>query len=331
MQNFSGIPCRQVQNQYHSVLHSSKGDIVKLFIVVFMLLKATSVYCAGVSETPVNVQEIDIKSIDDIMISYRSDNVALYRNDSDTLIIKEYMNKDNSDYYAKIRNQNNKLVIEAGRRPISLLFDTFIAHIEIYIPASDINITIKTSSGNIEGNGDYTASLINLESSSGNISVNRIAAKKAGLKASSGNIRCEAINGDGDIRTSSGRIVVGSVNGNISAESSSGSIEVNYANGKVNAKSSSGNIHCAAAESVGDISITSSSGGVSLNVPKTLAFSFSSRTSSGSLRTPFSDKLFSPVSDKKSVQGVVNGNTTTENLRDINIKTTSGSIRIDWV
>jgi len=303
---------------------------MKIFVFALMLLNLTTAYCAGVLENPVNVQEIDLKNIDDIIISYRSEKVTLFKNDSDLLIIKEYMSKDDRNYYAKIVNSGNRLSVEAGRRPVSSLFK---ARIEVYIPVSDKNFTIKTSSGSIEGNDEYAASSVNMESSSGSISVNRIIAKTVNFKASSGSIRCREVNGNTSVHVSSGRIIIGSINGNISAEASSGSIELKLINGSADVKTSSGSIDCTVTENAGDISITSSSGGVSLKLPINFAFNFSSMTSSGGLHTPFSDKLFSPVSNRNSIQGVINGGSTFENqnLKNITIKTTSGSIRINWI
>jgi DUF4097 and DUF4098 domain-containing protein YvlB len=314
------------------MLLSNKGDIMKILVFVFMMLNFASAYCAGVLENPVNVQEIDLKYIDDITISYKSENVVLFKNNSDMLIIKEYMSKDNRDYYAKITNSQNKLVVEAGRRPFPFLFDTFTARIEVYIPVTNKNVTVKTSSGKIEGKDEYTASSIDMECSSGNISVNSIIAKTVNFRASSGSIRCKEVTGNTAIDASSGSIFLSSINGDISAEASSGSIELNSVNGSVNVNASSGSIYCTVTENAGDISITSSSGSVSLNIPKNFAFKFSSRTSSGSLRTPFPDRLFSPISDRNSVQGVINDdNSKNLNLKNINIKTSSGSVKINWV
>jgi DUF4097 and DUF4098 domain-containing protein YvlB len=104
-------------------------------------------------------------------------------------------------------------------------------------------------------------------------------------------------------------------------------------NGAIDAKTASGGIRCTAAENAGDISITSSSGSVVLNLPRNFPFNFSSKTSSGSLRTPFPDRLFSPVSDRKLIQGVIDNDNTSRNQieNNINIMTGSGSIRINWI
>jgi DUF4097 and DUF4098 domain-containing protein YvlB len=279
--------------------------------VVVNFVNGGAVYGKGVLENPVNVQEIDLRNIDDITVLYRSERVTFLKNNSDSLIIREYMSKDSADYYARITNSGNKLAVEAGRRPF---FGSFTARIEVYIPVSDKNITIRTSSGSIEGNDEYTAGSIKMESSSGSI-------------------RLKKVNGNARIHTNSGSIVLGSINGNVSAEASSGSIELESVNGTIDAKASSGRINCTAGENTGDISITSSSGSVALYIPENFAFKFTSRTSSGSLRTPFSDKLSSPFTDRNSIQGVIGVDNTSEgqNINNINIKTSSGSIRVNWV
>jgi hypothetical protein len=80
---------------------------------------------------------------------------------------------------------------------------------------------------------------------------------------------------------------------------------MNMVSGTITAETTSGGIHCYTAENGGNISLVSTSGSVYLGIPKDNNFNFSSRTTSGALSTPFSDKLFSPMSDKKSAQGTI--------------------------
>jgi DUF4097 and DUF4098 domain-containing protein YvlB len=239
--------------------------------------------------------------------------------------------------------------------------------VEVYLPKSYTkNIKIKASSGKIEGGDIDTHSEISLETSSGNISVNTITANTVKLRASSGNIIFDEINGNvstesssgnitlgqingnltaaassgsikgdtvhgnADIRTKSGGIIFGSVDGDITAASSSGRITLNRVTGSVTAKASSGAINCTVTENAGDISLTTSSGRVTLDVPRNFVFNFSSRTSSGRLSTPFSEKLFSPLSDKHSVRGIIGNETTSNDTPNVNIQTSSGAIKINW-
>lgn len=307
---------------------------MRFFIAMAIILHGVSAHGEGLREMNlVNEQKIELEHINTIAIVYGSEEIGLFKGNTDSLIIKEYMSRDNSNYYADLLHSGNELTIKRGRRPIGL-FNTFHARVEVYIPISNTNnITIKTSSGSIEAMNEYIFSTINIESSSGIISVNSIAADRVSLKASSGDIYCETIKGNTVIKTTSGDINLSSIDGDISVETSSGCMELNMIAGTITAETSSGSIDCSIAENAGDISLTTSSGNVNLNLPRNYSFNFSSKTSSGMLSTPFSEKLFSPVSDKKSVQGVIRGNGGSENTLDnnINIKTTSGSIKVNWI
>jgi lia operon protein LiaG len=303
---------------------------INILVAFYMVLPVVSAFCGGSLEL-VNTQEIGLDQVYGIEVLYQSEKVALFKGTENTLIVKEYMNKNNSNYYAKITNAGNKLTIESGRRPWGLFY-TAPARVEIYLPVSYTNaLSIKTASGKIEFPDEYACSQINIESSSGSISVNTITVETANFMNSSGSIHGKKVNGNINISTSSGNIDFDHIAGNVSAESSSGSIKLNLVNGGVNAKNSSGSIRCAVNENVGNISLVTTSGSVGLNLPKELNFSFFSKTSSGSLSTPFSDKLFSPITDKKLVEGVVGEDTISENSPQINIRTSSGPINVGWI
>jgi hypothetical protein len=301
----------------------------KAFVFVFMLLNIPAAFSGAVMDAElVNERELSLENINNVTVRYGSENITLYKSNTDLLVIREYMSVNNSGYYAKITNSGNELVIEAGRRPLG----RFYAYADVFIPESDKNISIKTSSGGILAAGEYTALSIKMESSSGNIMVNTVTADMVSFTASSGSIRGGKINGNADIVTNSGRIVFGGIDGNVSAESSSGRIELGMVNGTVSVKSSSGGVRCTAGGNAKDISITTSSGDVVLNIPEDFTFNFLSRSSSGGLRTPFPEKLFIPVSDRGSVQGVIGKDNTFEsrNFKNVNIKTSSGSISVEW-
>jgi DUF4097 and DUF4098 domain-containing protein YvlB len=338
---------------------------IAFFVLFFVSADRVSAYCNGIMELkPVNEQKIKLDSINVIEILYHSEEVALFKSNTDFLIIKEYMNRDHVNFYAEITNSENKLTVKRGNHLSFRLFYILRARVEVYIPELMMKeLTIKTTSGRIVAAEEYICSKINMKSISGSISVNTITADMIHLTATSGSIRCDKITGNITAQTTSGSIALGIVEGDISAKSSSGKIsgeavkgninihtasgkidfdniggnavteassgriELNGVIGSITAKTTSGKIHCSTAENGGNISLASTSGSIHLDIPKNNIFTFSSRTASGSLSTPFSDKLFSPVSDKKTVQGTVGG----ENGQNITIKTTSGSIKVDWI
>jgi hypothetical protein len=288
---------------------------IRLLCVIFIFLSLTSAYCGGLTEKNlVNRQEIELGNINAVDIAYSWENIALMESDTDRLIIKEYMSIDNSDYYAHISNSENRISVEKGKRPFGIgtgiLFNTYNARVEVCLPKSFTkSISIKTAGGNISIGGDYLCSEINLECSSGNIRVERITADSVICRAASGNIQGGSINGSANLRTSSGNIKFERINGSVHAESASGSIR------------------CGVTENAANISLVTASGGVTLYLPVNFSFAFQSRTSSGSLSTPFSDRLFSPITDRHSAQGIVGDNSG----NTINIRTSSGSIKVSWI
>lgn len=339
----------------------------KIFLsVILIFFTGLSAFCSGNLEL-VNTQEIKLDNITDININYSSERVSLFMGTADSLIIKEYMSENNSEFFANISNTGNKVIVEKGRSPFRPIFNFFNRRLEVYLPLSYKNaISIKTSSGKIE-TSDLICSNIVIESSSGGISVDSIisdyvkiksssgsiiinnikgeisveslsgrinidqAAGNLSAKASSGAIQGESVQGNAILNTNSGSIIFGTINGNVSAEASSGRIELNFVSGSVNAKTSSGSIRCTIGGNAGDVSLNTASGAVRLNLPQDSNYNFTSRTSSGRLTTPFSDKLFIPANDRNSTQGTITGNSVSDNIRTINIRTSSGSISVNWV
>jgi len=321
-----------------------------IFALAFSVLSLELAFAGGRPEL-VNAREIALDQIYTITIRYQSDDIILLRHDSDTLVIREYMSTNNSELFAAITRSGNELVVRGGNRPVT--FGAFGSRIEIFIPASERSISISSSSGDIVASGEHAASVFHIESSSGRIVANSVTADSVNIGSSSGRITANSVTAAAvNIESSSGRIAVGSitanranvesssggialgmVNGDISVRSTSGSIELDMANGAVDISSSSGRVRATLAGSVGDVSIETASGSVTLNLPYNFAFNFSSRTSSGNLNTPFDNRLFRPLTDRNSAQGVIgeDGVSDGDIHRNIDIRTGSGSIRVNWV
>jgi hypothetical protein len=82
-----------------------------------MILSVVSAFCGGILEMElVNTQEIGLDQVNVIEVLYRSEKVTFFKGTANILIVKEYMSKNNSSYYARITNTGNKLIIEMGRR-----------------------------------------------------------------------------------------------------------------------------------------------------------------------------------------------------------------------
>jgi DUF4097 and DUF4098 domain-containing protein YvlB len=212
-------------------------------------------------------------------------------------------------------------------------------------------VAVETASGSIRSDDAFSFSAISLASASGSITVNDIKSDTAVVKttsgsirvqgiaandiqflSSSGSIRCGVASGNTAIHTTSGSVDFERVNGDVIADSVSGRIDLQMVSGALKVKTVSGGIRCAVAESAGDIALSASSGSVSLDVPQNLGFLFSAKMTSGSLSTPFSNQLYSPVSDRHSALGIIAEDGVAESeLISINIMTSSGSIRVKWI
>ncbi|MDR0495939.1 MAG: DUF4097 domain-containing protein [Treponema sp.] len=283
-----------------------------VLMAVFLVLSVVSAHSRGKLEL-VNTQEISLDQKNVINVLYRDENISLLKGTSDTLIIKEYMTEGKNRYYARISDSANTVTIEIGQRPFRPFFTFFKARVEIYLPESfRSEVNIKTTDGRIDVPDEFNGANFRFETKDGDITVSTVTADMISLKSSDGDIRCEYING------------------NVSAESRDGKIELTLAGG-VNAKTSDGNIRCTVINNVGNISLITKDGKVQLDLPKDLIFRFSARTRDGRLSTPFADRLFSPINDRKLAEGVVGGDDISENSPRINIRTSDGSIKVNWL
>jgi hypothetical protein len=306
-----------------------------LFVIIFAVTFSAFAFCKGAVELNlVNTREINLGQITTIDISYHDGNVALFMGDSDVFIIKEFMNKDNSGYYARITDSVNEIKIESGNRPIGIIFSVFKAGLELYLPKSYVgNIIIKTRDGIIQADDSYTFSTLTLESSDGNISLNRVIADTVSLKTNDGKIYCRNIQGAAKVNVHDGTVVFETIDGDLSADISDGRIDVKKATGMVTVNAKDANTECAVTETTGDISLTSSDGNITLDIPRNLAFHFNARISDGRLSTPFSERLVRPYTDKKLIQGDIGITNSLDNTVpvNINIKTTDGSVKVNWI
>jgi hypothetical protein len=111
--------------------------------------------------------------------------------------------------------------------------------IEILIPDGDIS-RIMALSSNIELNG-YTAPVLNIQTTSGNVNASDIKASLS-VSCSSGSQFLTEISGSLKCNTTSGNINLKTQRGNVKAQTSSGKIKLSDSRGDVTCGSTSGNI-----------------------------------------------------------------------------------------
>ena len=242
----------------------------------------------------VNEQALDTKGVKNIIVSYSSDSIHLYKNNSEELLLKEYMNYDpEKDELADITVKNNTIIIKSGERNLRL--SNFTRHnrkIEIYLPFNYENdFEINSSSGSIKSNEIFKFSNFKASSSSGNVKLNDIYAENINIFSKSGNINMENANANKlSLKGTSGNIKLSAVKGDSTFSFNSGSIEVYNIEGKIDANTASGNIKMTVNELKSDIKATTSSGSISISVPESSSFEFKAKVNSGSIKTYFDTK-----------------------------------------
>jgi DUF4097 and DUF4098 domain-containing protein YvlB len=125
------------------------------------------------------------------------------------------------------------------------------------------------------------------------------------MRTSGGSIDAARLNGAALLRTSGGSIDIKDVVGDVDVHTSGGSIDLTNIDGKVKADTSGGGIHAAVRSNRG-ITLTTSGGGITLQLPQDVRASVDAETSGGSALCEF------PVSTAESsghqhLIGTING------------------------
>jgi DUF4097 and DUF4098 domain-containing protein YvlB len=212
-------------------------------------------------------------------------------------------------------------------------------HYSILVPHG-VAMSVRTSSGDISatgldgavslttGSGDVLArDIVNglaVESPSGDVILVHVAGK-LDVRAGSGDVKLEDGNvTDPDVQTSSGDIVLEGVGNSMTLKSSSGDITVRDAfYGRLKIETSSGDVdYVGDLAGVGDNSITTASGDVTLELPAGAGFILNAGTRSGDLHSDF--ELPNGQSGDRSLTGTANAGGPT-----LRIATSSGDISVE--
>ena len=287
----------------------------------------------------VSSQSVNLEGVNNLSISYGSDNVIIRESETNTLTVNEYMSRDKERYYANISRSADSVSIGRGRRP--LFSWTWKGRAEIYIPRSFRgNLRIANSSGNLSAEADLLDyQTIDVQVSSGSMSLPRVSAETVSLRGSSGNLDITDIGGKSFVSVSSGRLHIGGLSGgehrikvssgnlditgvggksfvNVSSgrlyigrlsggehqiKLSSGRIQIGEMEGAAAVEVSSGNIDMDIRELSGDLRFDVSSGGIELNMPPGLSFNLDAVTNSSNVRVTENGGEFLKVSGKSTV------------------------------
>ena len=291
-----------------------------------------------------NRQVFSASEIKALAVSYRSDSVTVYPAGGDDVVLEEYFSQWDEGTLATCTQDGGSLVITGGQRAPQLFFRS---EIRLYIPpkwAADVKL--DTSSGSIRsdvfmqfaslsaasnsgsvrlGDVDAGSGEVLLAAKSGSVHAGSVAGGAVVLNSISGSIRVDSVKGENVVATcASGGITVGALQGQFALESKSGGMHVENCAGSGSAKSSSGSVNVAFSALTGPLAAESTSGSVRISLPAGTGVDFSAKTSSGSIRTNFKDRLFYSE-DGKTATGTIGE----EPRYAVRCQASSGSVHVD--
>ena len=277
---------------------------VLCLLALFAVLTLCS-SCSGYGITElVKTTEFDYINIDQLKSDFDADDINLLQSDNGKIVLKEYMNKDKREYYAKSKIKNNELEITEGSRPLSTAFDSYI---EIYLPKDyKGGINLHSTSGEVRcvnNNSEFRS--LHIDTTSGIINAQNINALRSKLSSTSGEIKMtDSKSSVIEIENTSGNSTLDNVQGEIKFQGKSGNIVgINLIGGGSFNMSADGKIKLDFRAVNNNISAYTKNESLSVTLPRSLNFSFSAETKDGAVRTNFDDVLNTEGNKKTGIIG----------------------------
>lgn len=297
-------------------------NFIYILLTPFFLFTFTG--CSH-SQSPEIENEIhfSLKGISDVTISYDEEPLTFYPSENNELVIKEYMTKNRSSYYAHVKQNDDSIHISEGGKP--LFKSGFSRRIEVYLPTSYIEaLTITTTNGDIDfANVELQLSKLRIDSTAGTVDIENAAASNIHLSTTSGTLNLGSLEAD-NIRldTTSGNVICDKLIGNVEYTSKSGNADIKSAVGCGSYKANnSGSLDVNYTEVTGDLYFFNKNDSINLALPKNLSFEFEATTKNGSVSTTFQECT---TVDGRTTRGIVGDNPTVS----VKTETNNGNIEV---
>lgn len=255
-------------------------------------------------------ETVNVEGIQKIELDFRSADIEVITTDEKVIKIVESSNRKlEEEQLFKVENEKGTLKVTGGKRiHDNLMFGFFIkSHkIQIYIPnnygkeleltsasgdiifLSDLiaeNILVNQSSGDLQVEKSIQANHFKSFLSSGDIYIAHITCKEYDLNTSSGEMDINYLKGSGHMQAKSGDITIKELrDGEYNIQSSSGDVRLlntEGCSGEINI--SSGDLEVDYTGITGETRLTSSSGGITLNLAKDINFEMEAVCTSGEI------------------------------------------------
>lgn len=258
----------------------------------------------------VNTESISIDSVANISLDYDADDLLIQNSKSKKIVLKEYMSRDKRKYYSQISQNNHGVAIKEGKRPIGSSFKSkmvlsvpkdYSGELEIHSTSGKVattlsnkalaSVSLDTTSGKISSN-DLAANTITLTSTSGVIfSSNLIAKNKIKIKSTSGPINVQDVDAkEMKLQTTSADTKLKKIKGQVNYETKSGELTLSdfSGNGEFTA-SGEGSMTLKIKKLTDDLSAFSKNGTVILILPDSKKAQLSLKTKEGKIKNQRDD------------------------------------------
>lgn len=289
-----------------------RKTILKLAVVLAALL---GVSACGSQKTAELANELtfSMNGIEELTISYDDEDIRFFENENDSLMIREYMNKNKKSYHAKVSQKKDSIKVSEGGKPF--FKGGFLRYVEVYLPASySKSLKLTATDGTIDMSMvELNMDSVRVDCTSGTFRLKKAAAENLYFSSTSGNLELGNIAG--------GQIRIETTQGNVSCERAAGTIAYTSTSGDAKfcavsgsgtyRADNSGKLSVAYEEVTGDLYFYNKNDDMEISLPPDLSFSFEAVTKNGSVSTDFQSSLS------------VNGNTaegTVGNHPSVNIK-----------
>lgn len=252
--------------------------ILQLCLLIILLIILSGILFWGMNKdkfnfntetTQVKNEKISLENIEQINFSTKSNDVKIYSSNTNELRVVQYSGKKTKEKdLFTLKKENKTLTIEdnynefcvgfcfnIGTRYEIYLPNTYTGNLsineisgDITIDENDINLnnmSLKTTSGDIEINSNIKANNIKIDTKSGEINTNNIDANKIDIQSISGDLNLESlISKNIYLHTISGEVEVNNLIGKLEVKTTSGDIDISHFLIKDNSKvvSTSGDV-----------------------------------------------------------------------------------------
>lgn len=267
-----------------------------------------------VLEVEVPAERIEVLNL---FFDKNSNDIYFYESKSEQILIEEYVNMELSEKEeTKVTETDKVLTLDSPRRNTGVInwgINSKSGYVKVYLPASyEGNLNVTVLSGDIDSNTDFILdkdAKFTVSSTSGDINLLKAEAKTVDISSVSGDIEAEAITAEINISTTSGDIDISACTGNCEADTVSGDIDINSVSGNVDFSTTSGDVSVGECLGGGrtstvsgdvelhfvklyeNLSVSTTSGIISIYIPQNATVQFDAQTTSGDINTFFDDVL----------------------------------------